>query len=363
MRQRSTPAILVMSMAMFLLCVGEAISAQQPTRWKPHDMNRPRPPLVKPARQNLPVPPPADAVILFDGKDLTNWRSEDGGPAKWIAREGYMESVKGSGYIFSKQMFGDVQLHVEWATPVPPKGKSQGRGNSGVFLMGLYEIQVLDSYENDTYPDGQAASVYGQYPPLVNACLPPGEWQSYEIVFRRDRYDADGKLTRPARVTVIHNGILVQDNVEIWGPTNWLQHSPYKVHADKLPVSLQDHGNPVRYRNIWLREISEWTPPGPANIENGPILFLTRAELDRYVGNYQVLEDDHPATYTISRDGDSLKAHFYGGTVIELVPRSKQEFAMRWTAGKLVFDLDGAGKATAFTLHLGGEQRTANRVN
>src|SRR6185369_14662313 len=118
----------------------------------------------------------------------------------------------------------------------------------------------------------QAASVYGQYPPLVNACLPPGEWQSYEIVFRRDRYDADGKLTRPARATVIHNGVLVQDNVEIWGPTNWLQHSPYKVHADKLPLSSQDHGNPVRYRNIWLREISEWTPPGPANIENGPIL-------------------------------------------------------------------------------------------
>ncbi len=166
--------------------------SQAPAQWKAHDITRPRPPIVKPADQKLPIQPPADAVVLFDGRDLSQWRSEDGSPAKWVAANGYMESVKGSGYVFSRRTFGDVQLHVEWAAPVPAMGKSQGRGNSGVFLMGQYEIQVLDSYENETYADGQAASVYGQYPPLVNVCRPPGEWQSYDIVFRRPRFDRNG---------------------------------------------------------------------------------------------------------------------------------------------------------------------------
>lgn len=333
--------------------------AQMPARWKAHDMNRPRPPIVKPAPQKLPVAPPADAVVLFDGKDLAQWRSQDGGPARWIARDGYMESVKGSGYVFTRQSFGDVQLHVEWAAPVPPMGKSQGRGNSGVFLMGLYEVQVLDSYDNDTYPDGQAASVYGQYPPLVNASLPPGEWQTYDIVFRRARFNADGKLLQPARITVFHNGILVQDDVEIWGPTNWLQHSPYQPHPDKLPLSLQDHGNPVRYRNIWLRELPEWSPAGPPNPENEPVLLLTRSELDRYVGDYQVGPGD---MYSILRDGDTLRARFYAQTALELVPRSTREFSLKWTAAKLVFDLDSQGSATAFTLHIGGESRVAKKI-
>jgi hypothetical protein len=360
MARRLAIAILNTSMGMVLVGAPLSYLAQTPARWKAHDTTRPRPPVVKPASQKLPVAPPADALVLFAGEDLSQWRSADGGPAKWIATKGYMESVKGSGYIFTRQSFGDVQLHVEWATPVPAVGKSQGRGNSGVFLMGLYEIQVLDSYENDTYPDGQAASVYGQYPPLVNACLPPGEWQSYDIFFRRDRSNADGKLIQPARVTVVHNALLVQDNVEIWGPTNWLQHSPYKPHPDKLPLSLQDHGNPVRYRNIWLRELPEWTPPGPNHVENERVLILTQKELDGYVGKYQVASGD---TYRIIRDGDLLKAHFYGETVLELVPRSTREFALSWTAGKVVFDLNGQGVATGLTFHLGGEQRAAKKVD
>jgi hypothetical protein len=333
--------------------------AQIPSRWKAHDNTRPRPPIVRPAPQKLPVAAPADATVLFDGKDLSQWSSADGAPAKWIARDGYMESVKGSGYLFTRQLFGDVQLHVEWAAPVPPIGKGQGRGNSGVYLMGLYEIQVLDSYENDTYPDGQAASVYGQYPPLVNACLPPGEWQSFDIFFRRDRYDADGKLLQPARITVLHNGILVQDNVELWGPTSWLQHLPYKPHPDKLPLSLQDHGNPVRYRNIWLRELPEWRAPGPASPVNEPAVPMTQKELDRYVGSYQVAGGD---TYTIKRDGDSLRARFYGETFVDLVPRSAREFDLRWTAGSLAFDLDPQGTAKGFTFHIGGDQRIARKV-
>jgi hypothetical protein len=241
-------------LAAFLPLVASPAFPQSPARWKAHDLSRPRPPVVSPPPQALPVPAPPDAVVLFDGKGLADWRSADGGPARWVVKEGAIESVAGGGYLYSARAFGDVQLHVEWAAPVPPQGKSQGRGNSGVFLMGLYEVQVLDSYQNDTYADGQAAAVYGQYPPLVNACRPPGEWQTYDIVFRRPRFRPDGGLASAARVTVIHNGILVQDDVEPWGPTAWLQALPYTAHADRLPLAFQDHGNPVRFRNIWIRE-------------------------------------------------------------------------------------------------------------
>jgi hypothetical protein len=162
-----------------------------------------------------------------------------------------------SGFIHTRQPFGDCQLHVEFAEPVPAVGESQERGNSGVFLMGLYEIQVLDSYQNKTYADGQASGVYGQFPPQVNASLPPGQWQMYDIIFHSPHFDQDGKLLRPARFTVLHNGVLVQDNVELSGPTAHHQRPPYKATPDKLPLSLQDHGNPVRFRNIWIRELGE----------------------------------------------------------------------------------------------------------
>jgi hypothetical protein len=152
--------------------------------------------------------------------------------------------------------FGDCQLHVEFAEPNPPKGEDQDRGNSGVFLQGLYEIQVLDSYQSKTYADGQAGAVYGQFPPLVNASRPPGQWQTYDIVFHGPRFDAAGKLLRPAHITVLHNGVLVQDNVEPTGPTGHHKRPPYTAGPDKLPLSLQDHNHPVRYRNIWLRELN-----------------------------------------------------------------------------------------------------------
>jgi 3-keto-disaccharide hydrolase len=335
--------------------------SQSPAQWKAHDMNRPRPPIIKPSDQKLPIQPPSDAVILFDGRDLSQWRSDDGSPAKWVAANGYMESVKGSGYIFSRRTVGDFQLHVEWAAPVPAMGKSQGRGNSGVFLMGQYEIQVLDSYENDTYPDGQAASVYGQYPPLVNVCRPPGEWQSYDIVFRRPRFDRNGGLLKAARVTLLHNGVLVQDNVELWGPTNWLQHSPYFAHPDRLPISLQDHGNPVRFRNIWLRELPEWNDPAPTNAKSDPVVVLQSKELERFVGKYQ-RQTSNQEIFSIKHDGTKLQANFAGPSDIELVPNSEREFSLRWTAGKLVFDLASDGKPTGFTFHLGGEQYPVKRI-
>lgn len=342
-----------------LLSVVTATFAQTPVTWLAHDMNRPQPPVVAPGKLALPVAPPSDAVVLFDGKDLSKWESGGGAPARWKVRDGAMESVPLSGYLFTKDEFGDVQLHVEWAAPVPAKGHGQGRGNSGVFLMGLYEVQVLDSYKSETYADGQAGAIYGQYPPLVNACLPPGEWQSYDIVFRRPRFNDDGTLAKAARMTVIHNGVLIQDNSEIWGPTAWLQRMPYTNKAEKLHLSLQDHGNPVRYRNIWLRELSEprdWAPP----VKSEPAtITLTKEQMQKFVGKYSTLIGEFGS---IELDKDQLRLHMKTGQVIDLVPRSESEFALRWTAAHLSFSLKKDGAVGGFVLHIAGEQVPVNRT-
>lgn len=230
-------------------------------RWLIHDMNRPRPPVVRPGKV------PSDAIVLFDGTDLSGWTDTKDRQSKWIVRDGYMESVKGAGYIQTKQKFGSCQLHVEFRTPAPAKGEGQGRGNSGVFLMGEYEIQVLDSYtennyeDNKTYADGQCAALYGRNVPLVNASEKPGEWQSYDIIFHRPIFGGDKVVKRAkATFTVLHNGVLVHDDVKLQGGTGWKgPHaiSDYKPHGDKGPISLQDHGNPVRYRNIWVRPLED----------------------------------------------------------------------------------------------------------
>jgi len=235
-------------------------AAQMAKDWAIHDETRPMSKVVDPGPASAtPATPPADAIVLFDGKDLSKWRSDkDNGAAKWKIADGYMEVVAGTGGIHTEQGFGDAQVHVEWMSPNPPVGKGgQDRGNSGVFLMGKYEVQVLDTYgtTNKTYADGQAGALYGQYPPLVNASRAPGQWNTYDIVFRAPRFDADGKVTRSARVTVLHNGILVQDNRELTGPTAHKARPPYAAHAEKLPLGLQDHSHPVRFRNIWVREL------------------------------------------------------------------------------------------------------------
>jgi Domain of Unknown Function (DUF1080) len=235
-----------------------AISTEAQTKWKRNDINRPTPPAIDPgtpSTQDNVGRPPSDAVVLFDGTDLSKWSQKDGSPAKWKVGDGYFEVVPKTGYIYTRQAFGDCQLHVEFAEPSPARGEGQDRGNSGVFLMGLYEIQVLDSYQNKTYADGQAGAVYGQSPPLVNASRQPGQWQSYDIVFHGPRFGGDGKLLRPARVTVLQNGVLVQDNVEIQGSTA-TEKPGYNPQPDKLPLALQDHNHPVRYRNIWVRELT-----------------------------------------------------------------------------------------------------------
>jgi hypothetical protein len=226
--------------------------------WPIHSMDRPRPVVVNPGTAGSPANRPSDAISLFDGTSLANWRSADsaGGEARWKVENGYMEVVRGTGSIATKQMFRDVHLHVEWATPAVVTANGQNRGNSGVFLMERYEVQVLDSWQNDTYPDGQAGAIYGQFPPAVNASRPPGEWQSHDIVFHAPRFDAAGRVTAPARMTVFHNGILVHDNVSLLGPTSHQRRDPYVAHPGRLSISLQDHGDPVRYRNIWVREIA-----------------------------------------------------------------------------------------------------------
>lgn len=200
---------------------------------------------------------PSDATVLFDGKDLSRWATMDGKPAGWASDGTAMTVTTGAGSIVTRDKFADCQLHIEFATPAKVEGEGQGRGNSGVYLQGRYEVQVLDSYNSRTYPDGQCGAIYKQHPPLVNACRAPGEWQTYDIVFRAPRFDGAGRKTANASLTVVHNGVLIQDHADVTGPTG---SAPFKESPDPGPLYLQDHGNPVRYRNIWIRPLAPSKP-------------------------------------------------------------------------------------------------------
>jgi hypothetical protein len=214
-------------------------------------------PLVTPGQSNADAP--SDATILYNGNGLGAFQKKDGSPAGWkIDADGAITDIKGAGDLITKEAFGNCQLHIEFREPSEVKSSGQGRGNSGVYIMGKYEIQVLDSYNNPTYSNGQAGAVYKQHVPLVNASRKPGEWQSYDIIFTAPLFKDNGDLESPARVTVIHNGVLIQNNVTILGPTDWVMKPVYKKHAAKLPLMLQDHGddgNPISYRNIWIRNL------------------------------------------------------------------------------------------------------------
>ena len=234
---RSVTTLCLLLLLAGLLCGDEYLSGIQ---WS-------EPPVVTPGFAGSP---PSDAVVLFDGKDLSKWIGGD----QWKVQDGYATAAGGT--IESKAHFGDCQLHVEFATPPKVEGKGQGRGNSGVFLMGIYEVQVLDSYRNKTYYDGQCAAIYKQHPPLVNACRPPGEWQTYDIIWRAPRFH-DGKLVQPAMITVLQNGVVVQAHFELQGDTPYHRPPQYRPHPPRGPIKLQFHGNPVRYRIIWVRELKE----------------------------------------------------------------------------------------------------------
>lgn len=229
-----------------------------PSGYHVHDGERPQPPVVTPGTASTPEKAgaaPSDAVVLFDGTDhLSHWKGKDGA-AKWKVENGYAEVVGGTGDIKTIEEFGTAQYHVEFCTPAEVKGSGQGRGNSGVFVLDRYEFQVLDNFENPTYPDGTVGSVYGQFPPLVNAARKPGEWQTYDILFTAPVFHEDGTLKSPAYATVLLNGVVVQNHTQILGPTQHKALTEYKPHPAKGPLRLQDHGNPVRFRNIWVRPI------------------------------------------------------------------------------------------------------------
>lgn len=293
---------------------GDAPDAHHP--WTVHDQNRPQPTIVTPgtfSTQDQPGKPPSDAVVLFDGTDLSKWEADNDKhePTKWVAKNGAMECVPGSGYIRTKESFGDCQLHVEWAAPTKVEGDSQGRGNSGVFLMGQIEIQVLDNYDNPTYADGMAGSMYCVNPPMVNGLRKPGEFQTYDIVFRRPIYK-NGQCVDPGYVTVFENGILVQDHTMIEGGTGHMGRARPGAFPEVGPLKLQDHGNPVRYRNVWYR------PLPPRAIEGGTDGYLT----------------SEATTAKRKQIAESIRQN--AATIKETVPQ------MRRYAESLVYDNDDA---------------------
>lgn len=265
------PTVLSRAGALFLIALGAALMASATYAADPAPQAAPAAPpateLPPPAETEVwtPVPHivsspsggvPSDAIVLLDGKNLNAWESVNGGPVPWKLEGDAMVVTPRSGYIRTKAAFGDVQLHLEFRSPAEVIGTSQERGNSGVFFMGLYEVQILDSYNNPTYVNGQVASVYKQHIPLANASRPPGEWQTYDIIFVAPRFGPAGVVDTPARLTIFHNGILALHDVEVKGPTVYRGYPTYKPHAAKLPLQLQDHRNPIAFRNIWVRELS-----------------------------------------------------------------------------------------------------------
>jgi len=234
---------------LFIVSVTNVLAQMKPEETE--DWSR-KPAIVKPGRFNSP---PSDAIVLYSGpQDIVNWVGDKGEPVKWIA-DSALTVQKGAGSIKTVRSFGDCQLHIEWRTPAVVSGTGQGRGNSGIFLMSKYELQVLDSYNNETYYNGQAGSMYKQHIPLVNASLGPGQWQTFDIVFNAPRFNEQGSVIKPATITVFHNGVLIQNHVVLRGPTENIGLPVYKAHEDKLPLMLQDHSNPVSFRNIWIREL------------------------------------------------------------------------------------------------------------
>jgi len=326
----------------FLFLGAAALLAEPDPNWLGHDRERPLPTPITPgtfSSQEQPGKPPSDATVLFDGKDLSPWVAMDGSPTKWVIHDGALECVPGSGYVRSLQSFGDCQLHVEWAAPTPPQRTSQDRGNSGVFFgFGRYEVQVLDSYQNKTYADGSAASVYGQYPPLVNASLPPGQWQVYDIVWTAPRFDENGAVTSKARVTVFQNGVLVQNNVELTGPTGWIGRVPYKPHPTRMPIAFQDHGNPVRYRNVWVRELGN-----PRHKE----LMLSDALLESYAGDYG---SGKSRIVKIRRLPDGLLSLTLSENELVMHAESQTHFYALTTDVQCDFDFSGGEKKLSVTV-------------
>ena len=326
--------------------------APTPPGWRQHDIDRPQPPRVEPAAAALPVAPPSDAVVLIgpDGSGAERWETDAGGPISWERRDGALVAAPGTGQIRTKESFGDVHLHVEWMPADEPEKTSQNRSNSGVFLVdGRYEVQVLDVWDNPTYADGRAGAIYGQFPPLADATRPPGAWQTYDVFFRMPRFGDAGEVLEPARMTVLHNGVLVQNNEELPGTTIWLESLPYEPHGPG-PIALQDHGSAVRFRNLWVRRLPE-RPAPPAGYADLGAVALSDAERDRLVGRYA---RDEGGTFVIERLGDGLGLSMpWRPGVLRLVPLSPTELQLENTAGRFRVTLDG-GAVSRLAFEMGG---------
>ncbi|MEM6784679.1 MAG: DUF1080 domain-containing protein [Bacteroidota bacterium] len=341
-----------------------ALSAPIPraSDWRQHDTTRPAPDRVTPAPSRLPTPAPADATILIsaDGTSLDAWEAMDGSPAPWTVEGDAVVIAPGSGSIRTMQPFGDVQLHLEWKAAPEPEKTSQDRSNSGVmFFEGLYEVQILDTFDNATYPDGMAGAIYGQYPPLANALRPSDQWQHYDIIFRGPRFGEDGAVLEPARLTVLINGVLVQNNEMLPGMTIWMQSLPYESHPRRGKIVLQDHGSPVRFRNVWVRETPA-RPDPPIGYTHIAAADVSEADLERLVGRYErgpgdlfVIED--------TPDGLALSMPWRSG-LLPMVPLSPTRFQLVHTAAVLTFDLDADGQPTGLVMEMGGGTYPATRV-
>jgi hypothetical protein len=238
--------------SVLLIAISSVLMAQNKKTPESTELWEPVPPIVTPGEGTAA---PSDAIILFDGTNLNEWTNAKGGAAEWSQADGCVTVKPGTGSIKTKQGFGDCQLHIEWRAPAEVRGEGQGRGNSGIFLQERYELQVLDCYNNTTYSNGQTGAIYKQSIPLVNACKKPGEWQTYDIVYTAPHFNDNGRIEDPPRITVLHNGVLIQNSVEITGTTEFIGMPKSAVHGRKEPLSLQDHGNKVSYRNIWIREL------------------------------------------------------------------------------------------------------------
>ncbi|HXU20105.1 MAG TPA: DUF1080 domain-containing protein [Verrucomicrobiae bacterium] len=295
----------ISALGVLVFLFGFSAMAQSPNdKWLPNDMDRPMPPAITFSSAGVP----SDAVVLFDGSNLNAWVGRGGSAPEWDIKDGALIVKPRTGSITTKQSFGDAQIHVEWAEPLPAMGDGQNKGNSGVIIMGVYEIQILDDINNKTYADGIAASVYGQYPPLVVAARNPGEWQTMDILFRRPRFDSTGRLITPAHITIIQNGVYVQDDVTVTGPTGEPR-APYVVGPEAAPLSLQDHGEPVRYRNLWIRPLAP-REPDLSYTALTPYSHLNASDLPAYAGHYQVNEN---SSVDIQVSGNSLTAQVHGG--------------------------------------------------
>lgn len=320
------------------------VQAQSGSQWRIHETERPQPTVVTPPKGPTA---PSDAIVLFDGKDLSGWQRWNGEAPTWVVKDGYMEVRQGS--IQTKRGFGDCQLHVEWMIPTNWEGSGQGGYNSGVYLMKYYEIQVLNSFKNNTYPDGQAGAIYGQFPPMVNSMRPPGEWQTYDIIFHRPRFDASGKVVSPAYMTVLHNGVVIHNHRELLGPTEWQEQRPYSLHPDKLPVMLQDHGNPVRFRNIWVRELEP---------NQRPAVYIPYDKRKNYFGEFKNPGD----TFVIKDERDGFAFYINGTYKYDIFPESETHFYSKKVNAEIDFKMDSNGKVTGMVKKMGGGTYKADKV-